>query len=186
MEVKKVRVFSRADFRKWLEKHHSKESKVALVIHKKHTGKKFPTHRELLEEAICFGWVDTTVKGIDEDTFLRHFSKRGANSKWSDNTLRYARELLAVGRMTPAGIVAYESGLKRPTHDFGIPKNPSIPLDLKRALSRDKLALENFTGYSRSVKRMFYRWVLRAKRAETRSKRVVEVVRLARAGRRVI
>ena len=171
MEIKRVRVFSREDFRKWLEKHHSKESKVALVIHKKHTGKKFPTHRELLEEAICFGWVVTTVKGFDEDTFLRHFSKRGANSKWSDNTIRYGKELLALGRMTPAGIAAYEAGLKKPTHDAGIPKNPSMPADLKRALSRDKLALERFNSFSPSTKRMFYRWVLRAKRAETRERR---------------
>jgi len=80
-KVKSVTAFSRKDFRKWLEKNHETENKVAVIIYKKHTGKPFPSHRELIEEAICFGWIDTTIKRIDEDKFLRNFAKRNKNSK---------------------------------------------------------------------------------------------------------
>ena len=93
METKRIAVLDRNDFRKWLVKHHDKETRVAVVLHKKHTGKPAPTHRELIEEAICFGWIDTIIKRIDDDKFLRNFSRRSKNSKWSDNTLGYARQL---------------------------------------------------------------------------------------------
>ena len=64
---KSIGAFDRKDFRKWLEKNHLNEKKVNVVLFKKHTGKKSPSHRELMEEAICFGWIDTTVKRIDEN-----------------------------------------------------------------------------------------------------------------------
>ena len=106
-----------------------------MVLHKKHTGKPAPTHRELIEEAICFGWIDTTIKRIDDDRFLRNFSRRSKNSKWSDNTLRYAKQLAKQGKMTAVGLDFYREGLKRPTHDHGVPKNPSMPLELKQGSS---------------------------------------------------
>ena len=76
-----------------------------------------------MEEAICFGWIDTTIKRLDEDTYLRHFSRRNKNSKWSDNTLGYAKQLIKEKKMTPIGLEFYKEGLKKPTHDHGIPKN---------------------------------------------------------------
>src|SRR3989344_4572549 len=95
-----ITAYKKEDFRKWLKKNHKKESKVAVIVHKRHTGKPAPSHRELMEEAICFGWIDTTVKRIDEDTFIRHFSKRTKNSRWSDNTISYAKQLIKEGRMS--------------------------------------------------------------------------------------
>ena len=74
--MKIVTTYNAKDFGKWLAKNHQKESKMAVIVHKKHTGKPFPTHRELIEEAICWGWIDTTIKRLDEDTFVRHFSRR--------------------------------------------------------------------------------------------------------------
>jgi uncharacterized protein YdeI (YjbR/CyaY-like superfamily) len=82
---------NRNDFRKWLEENHDKEKKVAVIINKKHTGIPSPSHRELMEEAICFGWIDTTIKRLDNDQYIRYFAKRNKNSKWSDNTLSYAK-----------------------------------------------------------------------------------------------
>ncbi len=72
-EIKNLEIFNREDFRKWLKKNHKKERRVKLILHKKHTGKGFASHREQIEEAICFGWIDTTVNRIDEDTFSRNF-----------------------------------------------------------------------------------------------------------------
>ncbi len=169
------------DFRSWLMKHHQSESRVALVIHKRHTGKPAPTHRELLEEAICFGWVDTTIKRIDEDTFLRHFAKRNLNSQWSSNTLSYARQLIKDKRMKPEGLRFYKLGLAKPTHDDGIPKNPDMPPELKKTLSKNKNAQKNFAAFPPSTKRMYYRWLLRAKQPETKKKRVNQIITAALA-----
>lgn len=169
-------IYSAKEFRAWLVKNHKKESKVAVVVHKKHTGKSAPTHREVIEEAICFGWIDTTIKRLDEDTFVRHFSKRNENSKWSDNTLSYAKRLLKEGKMKAQGIHFYKLGLAKPTHDHGIPKNPDMPLELKKALAKNAKAKKGFEKFSPSTRRMYYRWILNGKQAATREKRVARVV----------
>jgi uncharacterized protein YdeI (YjbR/CyaY-like superfamily) len=184
--MKKIEIFTRKEFRTWLEKHHEKEEKVAVIIHKKHTSKPFPTHREMIEEAICFGWIDTTLKRLDEDRYIRHFSKRNKNSKWSNNTIRYAKELIKQKKMMPQGMKYYKEGLKRPTHDFGIPKNPLIPEELEKALNKNKKSKKNFEKYSPSIKRMFYRWILRGKRDETRTKRIKLLVEKAKVGNKDI
>jgi uncharacterized protein YdeI (YjbR/CyaY-like superfamily) len=178
--ISAITAYSRKDFRDWLKKNHAKERRVAVVLHKRHTGKDAPTHRELLEEAICFGWVDTTIKRLDEDTFLRHFAKRSQKSKWSDNTLSYAKDLIKRKLMTPTGLEYYKAGLSRPTHDHGIPRNPDMPLELKQALSKNKTAQANFEAFPPSTKRMLYRWLLRAKLAPTRAKRVNQIVAQAK------
>ena len=118
----KLDIFKKEDFRKWLEKNHNKENKVSLILHKKHTGKESPSHRELMDEAICFGWIDTTIKRIDEDKYIRNFSLRGKNSSWSVNTLSYAKNLIKEKRMTPHGLKFYHEGRKKKAYDHGVPK----------------------------------------------------------------
>ncbi|MEZ4156471.1 MAG: YdeI/OmpD-associated family protein [Candidatus Paceibacterota bacterium] len=178
--MKEFEVFSAEDFRKWLEKNHDKEEKVALIIHKKHTGKSFPTHKEVMFEAICFGWIDTTIKRIDEDRYIRHFSRRNKNSKWSDNTLSYAKQLKKEGKMTERGLHFYKEGLKKPTHDAGIPKNPNMPKELAAALKKNKTARKFFEKLSPSKKRPIYRWYLSAKQEATKKKRLEKILELAK------
>ena len=177
-----ITIFSAKDFRKWLVKHHKKETKVAVVVHKKHTGKPAPTHRELIEEAICYGWIDTTIKRLDEDTFLRHFSRRTEKSKWSDNTLSYGKRLLKEGKMSPEGVRFYKLGKAKPTHDHGIPKNPGMPEELKKALAKNTKAQNLFETTAPSMKRTYYQWILRGKQQATRKKRVARVVAAALGG----
>lgn len=183
---KEITVFHKKEFRKWLMKNHDKKRTVSIILYKKHTGKKSPTHRDLMEEAICFGWIDTTVKRVDEDRYMRNFVRRNKNSKWSDNTLSYAKELIKQGKMTPSGLKIYKLGLQKPTHDHGISKNPDIPPELRKALEKDKKAKENFKKFSVSAKRTIYRWILRGKREETRSKRIKLVVKGARDGKNAV
>src|ERR1051325_4388110 len=90
---------TRQKWRNWLEQNHQKTTKIALLLYKKHTGKPSLSHRESMEEAICFGWIDTTIKRLDEDRYLRRFSRRTSKSKWSENTLSYAKALLTAGKM---------------------------------------------------------------------------------------
>jgi len=174
--MQQITVFSAREFRAWLRKHHKKEDKLAVVVHKKHTGKPFPTHREMIEEAICYGWIDTTIKRLDEDTFLRHFSRRTNKSKWSDNTLSYAKRLAAEGKMSPEGMRFYAMGKAKPTHDHGIPKNPDMPIELKNALAKNAKAKQAIEAYSPSIKRAIFRTILRGKQPATREKTVKKII----------
>jgi uncharacterized protein YdeI (YjbR/CyaY-like superfamily) len=184
--MKTITRFTRNDFRKWLVKNHNKENKVSVILYKKHTGISAPSHRELIEEAICFGWIDTTVRKLDEKRYVRSFTKRNKNSKWSDNTIQYGKNLIKQGKMTPIGLKFYKEGLKKPTHDAGIPKDPDIPDELKLALDKDKKTREKFNKFSPSIKRMFYRWILGGKLEKTRAKRIKLIVERAKVGRKDI
>jgi uncharacterized protein YdeI (YjbR/CyaY-like superfamily) len=177
MGVINIKIYKREEFGKWLKKNHRKESKVAVVLYKRHTGKPAPSHRELMEEAICFGWIDTTIKKLDEDRFIRYFSKRNKNGgTWSNNTVGYAKKLIEEGRMSEYGMEIFKLGSAKPTHDHGIPANPSMPEDLKLALSKKPKAMQSFEKYSPSAKRTLYRWILRAKLTPTRLKRIKYIV----------
>lgn len=173
---KSLTVKSRKDFRSWLSKNHDKETRVELIIYKKHTGIPSPSHKELMEEAICFGWIDTTIKRLDADRYIRTFARRNKNSKWSDNTLSYGKDLIKRKLMTPIGLKFYLEGKSRPTHDAEIPKNPDMPQELKQALSKDPLAKTNFENFPPSTKRMLYRWFLTAKLPETKKKRIKQII----------
>lgn len=174
--MQQITVFSAREFRAWLRKNHKKEHKVAIIVHKRHTGKPFPTHREVIEEAIRYGWIDTTIKRLDEDTFLRNFSRRTEKSKWSDNTLSYAARLVKEGKMSPEGMRFYEMGKQKPTHDHGIPKNPDMPTELKAALAKNAKAKHAVEAYAPSIKRAIFRTILRGKQPATREKTVKKII----------
>lgn len=183
-ETPTITAYDRKDFRKWLEKHYITEKNVVVLLHKRHTGKKAPVHRELLEEAICFGWIDTTLHRIDDDLYTRKFVRRKDTGGWSNNTLSYARQLIRQGKMTPEGLRLYRLGKKRPTHDHGIPRNPEMPPELQQALLKDKKAAVNFSAYPASTKRTLYRWFLYAKLPETRKRRIAQILKAAQANKR--
>lgn len=169
------------EWHNWLKENHLKENSVALKINKKHTGKGTISHLDSMKEAIRFGWIDTTIKRLDENHYLRNFRRRTDKSKWSDNTIRYAKELLEENKLSPEGLKRYKEGLSKPTLDYGIPKNPNTPKDLKEELDKNKEAKTNFNRLAPSHKRTYLRWILRAKLPETRNKRIQSTVsRLSR------
>ena len=176
---KTVYAKTKEEWRAWLQKNHEKESKIGLIRYKKHTKKPSPTHMDAMKEAISFGWIDTTIKRLDDEKYIINFAKRNKNSKWSNNTLSYAKELVKQGKMSPAGLEAYQQGLSKPTHDFGIPANPQIPDDLMNILKQTKTN-DNFHLFPSSYKRALLRWLLRAKLSETRKKRMSKIVNLAK------
>jgi len=175
-ENKVIVVYSIEDWRNWLSRNHLKDKKVGVICYKKHTGKKSISHREAMEEAICFGWIDTTLRRLDDERYVRYFVRRGDSANWSKNTLRYGRALLASGRMSEHGILRFKQGLKKRPHDYGIPKNPKIPEELRETLVKNKRAMERFECLSPSAKKMIYRAILKAKTKETKKKRIRELV----------
>lgn len=183
-EVKTFYPIDRKAWRFWLRQNHKKERKVAIIRYKKHTGKKSPSHMELMHEAICWGWIDTTVKRIDEDKYLIHFSRRNEKSKWSDNTLRYARQMINERKISSEGLRFYLEGKKKKTHDYGIPKNPDMPEGLKQALEMNSNAKVNFDSFPPSSKKMLFRWILKGQREETKKKRISHVIQMAAENKR--
>ena len=175
---------SRKEWRDWLRKNHNKETSVFLIKYKKHTNKPTISHKESMDEAICFGWIDTTIKRLDDERYRICFVRRNENSRWSNATLGYAKRLIKEGKMSEAGLNAYNEGLKKPVIDHGLPRNPDTPKDLKEALEKDKKAKQNFNNFAPSYKRIYIYWVEKAKRKETRDKRINEVVKRARENKK--
>lgn len=176
MTTKSITPKTLAEWRRWLEKNHLKEDKVYLIRYKKHTGKPVISNADTMKEAICFGWIDTTGKRINEDRWQVCYVKRNAKSKWSYNTLRYAKELIAEGKMSEFGLKMYKEGLAKKPHDHGIPANPDMPEELRKALAKNKKAKEAFEKLSPSTKKTYYRWLLRAKLPETKKKRIEQII----------
>ncbi|MFN0058439.1 MAG: YdeI/OmpD-associated family protein [Planctomycetota bacterium] len=171
------------DWRVWLTVHHASESEVWLVFYKRHTGHASIDYKDALDEALCFGWVDSLVKRLDDARYARKFTPRRPNSRWSQvNRKRYA-ELKDAGRLKPPGIArpptkrssAPEPGrLKLPT---------KLPPYIERALKAHPPAARTFKTLSREQRRRYFAWIESAKREETRLKRLAEAIRLLTAGK---
>ncbi len=173
------------DWRNWLKKNHLKKDKIILVKYKKHTGKPIIYNRDSMKEAICFGWIDTTTRRIDEDRYGITYVKRNKNSKWSRNTLSYGKELLKKGKMSQFGIKMYKEGLEKKPHDEGIPDNPRVPKYLKEKIEKDKIVRENFKKIAPSYKRTLLRWLLKAKLKETKNKRIKIIIQSLKKNKKI-
>ncbi len=179
MIAKSVTPKNLSEWRRWLEKNHLKEDKVILIKYKKHTGRPIISTADAMKEAICFGFIDTTVRRIDDERWSVVYVKRNKNSRWSVNTLKYGKELLKAGKMSEFGIKMYKEGLRKKAFDGHIPRNPEMPEELRNALSQNRL-IEIFKSVPPSMKRMYFRQILYAKRPETKKKRIDEVIRMCK------
>ncbi len=179
-EIKEFYARDRQAWRKWLEKNHAKEKNVRLVLY--HKGSKTPSVRydEAVEEALCFGWIDSKANKRDEESYLQLFSKRNPKSKWSKSNRERVEKLIAQGKMTPAGLELIDLAKQTGTWTALDPVQESvIPEDLQQAFDRNAKAWQNFSAFPPSSKRIILEWILNAKRPETRQKRIEETVTLA-------
>lgn len=171
---------SRGEWRKWLQANHQRATGVWLVSYKKATGKPRFEYDEAVEEALCFGWVDSKPNKLDEERTLLWFAPRKPGTGWSrPNKLR-------IERMTQAGLMA-EAGLRKVQQakrdgswtKLDAVENLLIPDDLAQALSALPSAARNFDAFPRSAKRGILEWIANAKAPDTRARRVEETARLA-------
>jgi uncharacterized protein YdeI (YjbR/CyaY-like superfamily) len=180
--LKTLDVRSRRRWREWLQAHHRSESVVWLVFHKRHTGTASLAYDDAVEEALCYGWVDSLVRRLDEDRYARKFTPRKADSRWSAiNRRRYA-DLKARGLLAPAG-------LERPpgrSADVPAPRAAAaLPSYIKAALEANPRALRYWQQLAPSYRRLYVGWIDSAKREETKAKRLTEAVRMLAAGRKL-
>lgn len=179
---KTLYVTNRNDWRAWLKKNHGRQEELWLIYYKKHTNKPSIPYDDSVEEAICYGWIDGILKRIDDEKFMRKFTPRNAKSQWSELNRKRARKMIKQGRMTQAGLVKFKQACKQ--KDIEAKDKPSnkrllITTDLKKALSTNKKALENFNNFAPSYRRLYIAWIKDAKRPETREKRIKQTIKWA-------
>jgi uncharacterized protein YdeI (YjbR/CyaY-like superfamily) len=179
--VKTFYAKNQKEWRKWLERNHQSEKAVWLIFYKKGSGIQSTNYSEALEEALCFGWIDSKANKRDDESYYQYFAKRKTKSKWSKVNKEKVAILIEKGLMTPAGLESIEAAKQNGTWSaLDEVEELIIPSDLQVLFDKNIVAFKNWEKFSRSVKRGILEWILNAKRPVTRQKRIVETVDLAK------
>jgi uncharacterized protein YdeI (YjbR/CyaY-like superfamily) len=170
-------------WRDWLAEHPRSDSEMWLVFHKKRTGLVSIAYKDALDEALCFGWVDSLVKRLDERRYAIKFTPRRADSRWSDvNRKRYAA-LEASGRLTAAGIERAPTARKYAPRPPRFEMPATLPQYIQAALRKHPAALRHFEALGPSHRRRYVGWIETAKRDDTKARRLKEAIRLLSEGK---
>lgn len=178
--IRPISVSDRNVWRSWLIDNHASENEVWLAYYKKHTGKATVSYLESVKEALCFGWIDGLKRRIDEERYAHRFTPRKAGSKWSPQNIRLAEELIESGKMTKAGLAAFD---QRVPYDLELQQQLSakeLPLEAEteKGLKTSQKAWNNFNQLSAGYRKQYVGWIQSAKRPETRKKRLQKAIRL--------
>lgn len=178
--VPTFRASNQEEWRKWLHENHLKEKSIWLIIYRKESGIPSVYYPEAVDEALCFGWIDSKPNKRDEVSYYQFFSKRNPKSKWSKVNKDKIERLVKEGRMHPAGTAMV--ALAKATGTWSALEEVDqlvIPPDLAEAFEKNPQAFSFWEGFSKSSRRGILEWILNAKRPETRNQRIEETVRLA-------
>jgi uncharacterized protein YdeI (YjbR/CyaY-like superfamily) len=171
---------SQQDWRKWLKKNHKSKQSIWLILYKKESDKPVISWTKAVDEALCFGWVDSKRKPLDDEKFLQFFSQRKPRGTWSKINKEKVLQLIDEGRMTKAGLdcieVAKQNGSWSILDDV---EELKIPRDLAKEFKAHPGSKDFFLSLSKSARKMILQWVVLAKRSETRQKRIEEIAELA-------
>ena len=171
---------SRTDWRQWLEKNHQSKQSVWLVYYTKKSNIPSLSWSEAVDEALCFGWIDSTKKTLDDSAYMQFFAQRKSKSNWSKINKEKVQQLIENGLMTEAGFDSIETAKQNGSWKIlDEVEELIIPNDLEIAFNDHKGSKEYFLSLSRSVRKIILGWIVLAKRQETRQKRIDEVVKSA-------
>jgi uncharacterized protein YdeI (YjbR/CyaY-like superfamily) len=171
---------SRKEWRAWLKKHHTTAQGVWVVYAKKHTGIPSLTWQEGVEEALCFGWIDSVRHAVDETYFKQLYTPRKPKSTWSAINKASVERLIAAGLMSAAGLAAIELAKANGRwSSIDHVESHTLPDDFKAALAKNKKAREGYEAFSPFVRKQFLYRLNSAKRPETRQKRLAELLAAA-------
>jgi uncharacterized protein YdeI (YjbR/CyaY-like superfamily) len=175
------------EFRAWLEEHHATAPEVLVGYYKKHTGRPTMTWTQSVREALCFGWIDGIRRSLGDESSTIRFTPRRPNSNWSALNLRHVEELIREGRMTPAGLAAYEARKPERTGVYSYEQRHLARLEPEHEerFRADPKAWEFFEAQPPGYRQTAIYWVVSAKREETRSRRLDTLIGDSAAGRRL-
>ena len=175
------------ELREWYEQNHDKAPELVVGYWKKHTGRTGVSHTEAIEQALCFGWIDSIGRRIDEDRYQVRFTPRRRGSVWSAVNVAAVARLSEQGLMRPAGLAAFEG--RRPdrvaTYSYEQPADAQLDDEQLDRLRADGKAWEWFSAQTPSYRRAAVHWVVSGKRADTRERRLQQLISDSAAGRRV-
>lgn len=184
-ELEQIHFSDPVSFRSWLEMKFDRSPGIWLIFYKKHTGIESIPYQSALEEALCFGWIDSLIKKIDDDRYARKFTPRTDTRKWSEINKKMVDVLIKEGRMRDAGLEKIGSYLKTGKIEWEDDRMKSrkkeelvIPDFVLNAYSENEPALSNFLNLPPSCKREYVGWITAAKREETILKRLKESIEL--------
>ncbi|MBE9008538.1 YdeI/OmpD-associated family protein [Fortiea sp. LEGE XX443] len=176
-QLESIYAISRICWREWLSNNHLTSPGIWLIYYKVKSGKPSVKYSEAVKEALCFGWIDSKVKSLDEDRYQQIFTPRKPKSVWSKLNKQYIEELIEQGLMTQAGLekiqVAKQDGS---WNSLDAIEALTIPIDLKQALEANPSAHLHFEAFSNSLKKNILFWIESAKRPETRLKRIEQTI----------
>ncbi len=180
MQKEEVETFyptSQAAWRAWLEENHGTRQSIWLIYYKKKTNMPSLSWSDAVDEALCFGWIDSTAKPIDEDTYKQFFSKRKPNSVWSKVNKEKVQRLIEAELMREAGLACIE--IAKQNGSWTILDEVEaliIPNDLETVFSQQEGSKEFFLSLSKSVRKAILQWLVLAKQPATRQRRIDEIV----------
>jgi uncharacterized protein YdeI (YjbR/CyaY-like superfamily) len=171
----------------WLQVNHNSSKGIWLVFFKKESGKSSLQYEESVEEALCFGWIDSVIRKIDEESYVRKFTPRNDASKWSELNKKRVEKLIHEKRMTDAGMVKIM--IAKQNGNWDTPDKPRIqfemPTEFQKGLESNQKAQKFFNTLTKTDKNQFITWIATAKRPETREKRIKEAIELLEKGQKL-
>jgi len=180
VEADAVEITRLTQWRTWLRRHHGQPHGVWLVYPRTRNAKVGVTYDEMVDEAVCWGWIDSRPGRVDDERSKLYFAPRQQKSSWSAKNKLRAERLTREGRMQPPGRAAVDIAKSSGTWDaLNAVETLKIPTDLRAAFRRAPGALANFRSFSRTNQRMILEWINTAKRPETRQRRLEETVEKA-------
>ena len=176
-----------AHFEAWLEKNHRTAPGVWVRFYKKGSGVVKLEYRGALDVALCFGWIDSQLKRLDEVSYLQKFTPRGPKSVWSKNNREHVARLAKAKRMRPAGLAVVESAKRdgRWERAYDSPKNMTVPPDFLAALAKNRRAKAFFETLSRANRYAIAWRLATAKKPETRARRMQSLLAMLARGERL-
>ena len=177
----------RAAWHAWLEEHSATEQEVWLIYYKKGSGKPRISYEDAVEEALCFGWIDSLVQRLDEEKYAQKFTPRKRTSKWSELNKRRVVKLIKEGRMTEAGMAKIDFDINEVDISESAHKKPEPELSpsIQKMLMEDEIGWQNFIKLAPSHRRNYIGWIMDAKKEETQMRRAREALELLRQNKKL-
>ena len=176
-----ITMSDRKEWRNWLASHHASEKEIWLVYYRAGSGTLGVAYEDSIEEALCFGWVDSIIQKVDDSRYARKFTPRKESSKWSTVNKRRAEKMISTGLMTEVGMQKIEAARRSGSLDNPTEKpvfNLEILPEFATALKENPTALEFFESLPRTRQKEYLLWINTAKRPDTRDRRIAESIQL--------